>query len=519
MKIVTTVLLGLLLAVPATNVLADVDLVTIPTREDAQLTIYNSEDITMVREHRLLTVKPGINRIQFAWANTLIDPTSIDFRILDDVDKVDLIDTTFPSGRNDALQWNIRSKIAGKIPVEIRYFTSGITWKADYVGIANEDETELRLTGYVRVYNNSGELYDNAQTRLVVGTINLVEKIADLATRPAPGLGYGERDEKSRAAMRTRFARGVTKAETKLDDLFGDISTASDIATKPKKVVKEGLSEYFLFTIDGREEIKHSEPKRLVSMNVTEVPLECIYKLTDREKGDHFTKYYRFKNEKLKDEQGDEKDLSAMENLGVSPLPDGMVRLYSEYANRDLAYVGGTSTKYVPIGDRVEVNVGRDNDITIVRRLKDQKIANVVSRQYKRRIDDEFVMYYDLIDYDETFYYEEEIVSGKPVDVKVELERRFDANVVLWAEDAPPADWMSDEPGAYVDLHQIAGRKERVDQNHVKYFLDLKPGEKRLVTYAVTYKRRKVQPELNQERKREPLWKMTNDQIPMTNGE
>ena len=55
------------------------------------------------------------------------------------------------------------------------------------MGIANQDETKLRLTGYVRVFNNSGELYDNAQTRLVVGTINLVEKIADLATRPAPG--------------------------------------------------------------------------------------------------------------------------------------------------------------------------------------------------------------------------------------------------------------------------------------------------------------------------------------------
>jgi len=173
--------------------------------------------------------------------------------------------------------------------------------------------------------------------------------------------------------------------------------------------------------------------------------------------------------------------------------------------NKDLAYVGGTSTKYVPIGDRVEVNVGADSDITIVRRLRDQKITNVVTRQYKRRIDDEFVMYYDLVDYDETFYYEEEIVSGKPVDVKVELERRLDANVVLWSEDAPPADWKSDELGAYVDLHDIAGRKERVDQNHVKYFLDMKPGEKRFVTYSVTYKRRKVQPELNQERKRERL--------------
>ena len=55
--------------------------------------------------------------------------------------------------------------MAGKIAVEIRYFTSGITWKADYVGIANETKPKLRLTGYVRVANNSGELYDNAQTR------------------------------------------------------------------------------------------------------------------------------------------------------------------------------------------------------------------------------------------------------------------------------------------------------------------------------------------------------------------
>ena len=77
--------------------------------------------------------------------------------------------------------------MAGKIAVEIRYFTSGITWSADYVGIANEDETKLNLTGYVRVTNNSGELYDNAQTRLVVGTINLVEKIADLGEKAAAG--------------------------------------------------------------------------------------------------------------------------------------------------------------------------------------------------------------------------------------------------------------------------------------------------------------------------------------------
>jgi len=494
----------LILAAMSAQSFAAVDLVTIPRREGVQLTIYNSEDITMVRENRLLTVKQGINRIQFTWANTLIDPTSIDFRILDHVDKVDLIDTTFPAGRNDALQWNIKSQMAGKIPVEIRYFTSGITWKADYVGIANQDETKLNLTGYVRVFNNSGELYDNAQTRMVVGTINLVEKISDLATRPPPQ-SYAARNDVVRAGIRRRLSEAIVAADPRSAPGGPGAGAGPGPPAKPKAVIKQGLSEYFLFTIEGREDIKDKEPKRLVSMKVGEVPLECFYKLTDRDGGNRFTKYYRFKNKKLLDDAGKEKKLPDMDNLGVSPLPDGMVRLFFEYENQDLAYVGGTSTKYVPIGDRVEVNVGRDPDLTIVRRLKDQKITNVVARQYKRRLDNTFVLYYDLIDYDETFYYEEEIVSGKPVEVKTEIERRFDANVVLWGSEGRPKDWNSNEAGAYVDLHAVDGRVERVDQNHVKYFLDLEPGEKQLVQYSVTYKRRKVGPELNTEKRREPI--------------
>jgi hypothetical protein len=452
----------------------------------------------MVREHRLLTLKKGVNRIQFTWANTLIDPTSIDFRILDQQDKVNLLDTTFPGGRNDALQWNIESEVAGKVPVEIRYFTSGITWSADYVGIANQDETSLRLTGYVRVINNSGELYDNAETRLVVGNINLVEKIAQLAQLPAPQ-PYNELPDALRGQVRDELSKAVSEALPKL--AAGGMSGPA----APPVVVKQGLSEYFLFSIAGREEIKDGEPKRLVSMKVADVPLETIYKLTDREGGANFVKFYRFKNEKLQDDQGKEKKLPDMENLGTSPLPNGNVRLFFEYENKDLAYVGGTATKYVPIGDRLEVNVGVDPDITCKRVLKDQKITSVVARQYKRRENDEFVILYDLIDYDETFYFEEEIVSGKPKLAKVELERRFEDNIVLWGNGDAPADWNSQEPGAYVDMHTLAGKVERVDTNHVKYFLDLKPGEKQMVRYSVTYKRRKVGPELNVERKREPL--------------
>ena len=44
---------------------------------------------------------------------------------------------------------------------------------------------KLSLEGFVRVNNNTGEEYEDAQVRLVVGRINLVEKIAELARIPA----------------------------------------------------------------------------------------------------------------------------------------------------------------------------------------------------------------------------------------------------------------------------------------------------------------------------------------------
>ena len=263
---------------------AAVDLVTLPRREGTQLTIYNSEDITMVREHRLLTVKQGVNRIQFSWANTLIDPTSIDFRILDQQDKVDLVDTTFPAGRNDALQWNIQSQMAGKIPVEIRYFTSGITWTADYVGIANEDETKLQpdrlragdqqLGRAVRQrpdaagggHDQPGGEDRRPGEEAAAGTAGCDGRRSDGSARDARGAST-RRAAKAQQEPARGWPGGAGRRE------------------EPKEVVKQGLSEYFLFTIEGREDIKDKEPKRLVALKVADVPLECFYKLTDRATG------------------------------------------------------------------------------------------------------------------------------------------------------------------------------------------------------------------------------------------
>ncbi len=134
--------------------------------------------------------------MQFSWANTLIDPTSVELRFLTHPDKLTLLDTTFPHAKPEMLYWNVQSELDGDATVEITYFTSGIHWSADYVGIADRDETQLGLESFVRVDNQSGEEYENAQVRLVVGRVNLVEKITQLAHGMEKELSELKADEK-----------------------------------------------------------------------------------------------------------------------------------------------------------------------------------------------------------------------------------------------------------------------------------------------------------------------------------
>src|SRR5438034_2161002 len=162
-------LLIILLLVGAVAQAKNVDLSTVPKRNTVALTIYNSEDLTLVRETRKVTFKKGVNPLQFSWANTLIDPSSVQLKFLTSAEKLDVLDTTFPHDKPQMLYWNVQSDFDGEATIEITYFTSGISWSADYICIANADETNTGLESFVRVTNNSGEDYENVHVRQVGG--------------------------------------------------------------------------------------------------------------------------------------------------------------------------------------------------------------------------------------------------------------------------------------------------------------------------------------------------------------
>jgi hypothetical protein len=322
----------------------NVDLSTVPKRDSVQLTIYNSEDLTLVRETRTVTFKKGANPLQFSWANTLIDPTSVDLKFLTHSDKLDVLDTTFPHDKPQQLFWNVQSEIDGEATIQITYFTSGITWSADYLLIADKDEKQLSFDGYVRVYNNSGEEYEDAQVRLVVGTINLVEKIAQLASERGRKLADMEDGQVA------RFKQDATKESVDKYDLADLGAVKAGAAPAPKQIVKEGLSEYFIYTIEGTETIANGWSKRMRSLDATAVPFKIQYRYRPAEYGDQLVRMYLLTNDK------DSK-------LGTSPLPNGTVRVLRDNGRDGLSYLTEQTVKYIPIGDKIELNLGPDPEV------------------------------------------------------------------------------------------------------------------------------------------------------------
>ena len=340
---------ALLVACAAVGAVAraeNVDLSTVPRRKTVQLTIYNSEDLTLVRETREVSFKPGANPLEFSWANTLIDPTSVELRFLTHGEKLTLLDTTFPHAKPQMLYWNVQSELDGAATVEITYFTSGIHWSADYVGIADTEETTLNLEGFVRIDNHSGEEYEDAQVRLVVGRVNLVEKIAQLAQASGKELDRLKEDEK--VEMRWRALREMSKGK-KGDGKDKDDSGwgyGGEEHKVPKQVVKEGLSEYFIYTIEGTETIPNGWSKRLRSLEAAKVPVKIQYRYRPAEYGDRLVRMCLLTNDK------DSK-------LGTTPLPDGAVRLFRQNGHDGLSFLVAQAVKYVPIGDKIELNLAQ----------------------------------------------------------------------------------------------------------------------------------------------------------------
>ena len=362
--------------------MAQIDLVTLPASDGTQVTIYNSKDLTLVRDTRRLTLKQGVNTLQFGWSNTLIDPTSISICPLKDADKIDVLFLTYPARVRQIGQWQIISEIEGAVPFEITYFASGLSWRAFYMGTMNEDETTMDLKGYVNVSNHSGQDFDNTQTRLIVGETRLTEEIAFLAQRRYP---YGPEIMDDKEGVDKYNWHGVTVTNWAMPPMDGinenlmlgagrmggfgggmggGGATWGMKMPEIKEIEKTGLSENFLYTIEGTEDLTNQWTKRLPSFDVEDIPVKSLYKYDDDRYGKQPVRFVSFVND-------------TEHELGETPIPEGNIKIYRNVNEvQNLSYIGGSNIKYIPVNEDVELNLGPARLVKVEPVLIDTKTEN-----------------------------------------------------------------------------------------------------------------------------------------------
>jgi hypothetical protein len=427
-----------------------IELVTLPTREDVQVTIYNEEDLTLVRERRKLTLKRGWNWLQFMWANTKIDPTSLELLPTLNQDKVTVEQLVYPAGLKDIGRWLIRSEIDGQVPFELTYFTSGLSWRSTYIGTLSQDDASMELKSYVRVDNHSGEDFDKTQVRLVLGAVQVLDPVIELAERANPhGSPVPQRADLSGRVTNDFFQKPSVWAYRR--DSVRSAGAEAHFAAL-KEVAKKSLSEYVLYTIEGTEDLTDQWGKRLLSFEANDIPVESLYKYDESRWETQTIRFVSFAND-------------ADHKLGKTPMPQGQIKLFVEANPTGLAFVGDSEFKYIPVNEEVTLNLGPARYVKVEPTL-----------MALETMDHTFDPNGNLTGWNEARQWEMAVVNTRSIPVKVEITRTLDTD--LWT----------------MDRHSDTMTYEKYNTREARFTLALAPKEQRQETYTVTTYRGSNQP-------------------------
>jgi hypothetical protein len=155
------------------------------------------------------------------------------------------------------------------------------------------------------------------------------------------------------------------------------------------------------------------------------VPFKIQYRYRPEEYGDQLVRMYLLTN--------DEKS-----KLGTTPLPNGTVRVFRDNGRDGLSYLTSQTIKYVPIGDKIELNLGVDPNVIFelikLKVSRDDIWMQINGADVHQQVDAnaaKIEINSAVAGWDEHQLYTQRIrnYSAKPIDV--EVRRSFDGHVAF----------------------------------------------------------------------------------------
>jgi len=229
---------------------------------------------------------------------------------------------------------DLESEAGGEVPLELRYLTGGLSWKADYVAELSPSEDSLSLVALVTLGNQSGSDFEGAKIRLVAGSVN--------RAGPQPLHRQEMRVAMEAAAAPTADVAAVAAAERYLYTLEAPVSLRDRETRQVPLFSAEEVQvrKRYRFDVSGVQQYR----------NVDGPPMQAALLL----------------------ELENEKDTG----LG-RPLPAGIVRVYQAAADGGAEiFAGEDQLSHIPEGETFELNLGRAFDVTGEARTTDfQRIS------------------------------------------------------------------------------------------------------------------------------------------------
>jgi hypothetical protein len=212
------------------------------------------------------------------------------------------------------LSVTLDSTKSGARPLTLSYLSSGLGWKADYVGLFDEGKQTMDLQGWVTLTNTSGTPFNNAKLTLAAGDV------LKLNQRPA-----------QQAYAYAQQGRDQDSDEKRVGDLY-------------------------LYPVDGRTTISTNQKKQVSFLDVSAVAAKRTYMF----ECSWMCRY--------------EDPVSATASLNFSTgkkggigamLPAGVVRVYMRDPAGKARFVGESKINHIAAGSDVEMPTSLAFDVKV----------------------------------------------------------------------------------------------------------------------------------------------------------
>jgi hypothetical protein len=256
------------------------------------------------------------------YAGTLLAYSGGAVTLMDESGKVDIISlanivkTNFPKLpegliTRPTLFWVYQSDYAGSLPCRVGYQTGGMNWEAEYVGLLNEKETQLDLSGWASINNQSGKTYENSKLKLIAGDIN--------RAAPPARKGYAQED------------RLMT------------------LAAIPEAFEEKAFFEYHMYTLPRAATLANNEIKQISLFEPATAAVKKVYYYRPQRSAEDVQVVVEFVN-------------SEQTGLGM-PLPAGRVRVFKADNDGSLILLGEDNLDHTPKDEEISLTIGTAFDI------------------------------------------------------------------------------------------------------------------------------------------------------------